>query len=128
METTLHVNDFKFHKAGKWRNNKNRLENWFVQNVKENIWRWIAFCCFAFITKLINLSSIPWKIHQLNIKTTTSKKRGDLLMKLYLFNLVFFQKTDRCFPLPQRFQKIFSHKIDIKKFLWISQTTKIAST
>ena len=27
METTLHVNEFKFHKPGIWRNNKNCLED-----------------------------------------------------------------------------------------------------
>ena len=30
METTLHVNDYKLHKPGKWGNNKNWLKNWFV--------------------------------------------------------------------------------------------------
>ena len=29
METTLNINDFKFHKPGKWRS-KNWLENWFI--------------------------------------------------------------------------------------------------
>ena len=30
METTLYVNDYKFYKTGKWRNNKNWLGNWFI--------------------------------------------------------------------------------------------------
>ena len=29
METTIHVNDCKFHKSGKWSSHKNWLENWF---------------------------------------------------------------------------------------------------
>ena len=54
MKTTLHVNELKFHKLGKWRNNKNGFEDWLIQ-----CGIWIAVCCFAFKTKLINLFSPP---------------------------------------------------------------------
>ena len=30
MGTTLHVNEFKFHKPGKSRNDKNLLEDWLI--------------------------------------------------------------------------------------------------
>ena len=35
METTVHINDYKFHKSGKWKNNKNWLENEFIENLRE---------------------------------------------------------------------------------------------
>ena len=45
-----------------------------------------------------------------NIKTTTSKKRGGLLMKIQVFKLLFLKKTDLCLPLLQRFHKTFAQK------------------
>ena len=35
METTLHVNEFKFHKLGKRRNKKNCLEDRLIQNLRK---------------------------------------------------------------------------------------------
>ena len=41
----------------------------------------------------------------------TTEKLGVLLMKLVLFiKLLFLKKTDLCLPLPQRFEKTFTHE------------------
>ena len=46
MESTLHINDYKFHKSGKQRNNKNWLANWLANRIIND--SWIPFSCFAF--------------------------------------------------------------------------------
>ena len=77
----------KFYKSRKWRNNK----NWFLTNSRKNYGSWIAFCFFAFKTKLMNLSSLLWKlVSKKNMKTMTSNKLGGSLL---------------CLPWPQRFEK-----------------------
>ena len=53
MEITVRVNGCKFHKPGKCRNNKNWLENWFIQNLRKIDDSWGPFYCFAFKTKVI---------------------------------------------------------------------------
>ena len=39
----------------------------------------------------------------------TSKKHGDMLMKIKLFKLLFLKKANLCLALPQRFHT-FAHK------------------
>ena len=103
METTLHVNDYKFHKLGKWRNNKNWWENWFKQNLRKIYSSWILFCCFTFKCKLINLFLFLWKIlFNQTIKTTKQVSWRFFNENCTVHSLLFLKNTNLCLLLPQR--------------------------
>ena len=114
----------KFHKSGKWRNNK-LIYNTFI---KVNLCTWIPFCCFPSKTKLINLFSFLWNtLLNWNIKAMTLKKLEGLLMKIVLFINYYFSKKLACVSLGHKDLKNYLLvKVNIKN-LWIHlQTIKIS--
>ena len=103
----------KFHKSGKWRNNR-LIYNTFI---KVNLCTWIPFCCFPSKTKLINLFSFLWNtLLNWNIKAMTLKKLGRFVNENCAFHkLLFLKKTGLCLPWAQRFEKLFARESKYEK-------------
>ena len=114
----------KFHKSGKWRNNKKLIYNTFI---KKNLWQLNYFLLFASKTKL-NQFSFLWNILlNYNIKPRSSK---NLQLCYENCKLLFLNKNDQCLSWPQRFEKKYLLIIvNINRLLWIHlQTIKYRYT
>ena len=131
METTLHLNEFKFHQPGKWGNDKNCLEDWLMLNLKKIYGIWIAFCCFAFKTKLIYKSVLnPLKnTYELKYKNYDLQKTWRFVDENLTVQAIVFQKMLSCASLCHKdFKKHLLIKASLKKFLCIHlQTSKVRS-
>ena len=79
--------------------------NWFITNLRKTYGSWVAFCCFAFKTKLINFWVFEKEIWRFVNENCTVHK------------LLSLKETDLCLAWPQKFEKnICSWKYKLKNF------------